>query len=160
MKTEPDAFSFDDLKACPNKTEPWDGIRNYQARNLMRDDMKKGDLVIFYHSQAGDETGAVGLASVAKEAYPDHTSWDPKSKYYDPKSSPDNVRWLMVDVKWKQDFKQLVSLQSMKAEKALEGMRVTMRGQRLSIQPVEAKHFKKVCRMGGLTKAQIDKLGV
>ena len=159
MKSEPDAFSFDDLKSRPKKTEPWDGIRNYQARNLMRDEMRQGDLVLFYHSNAGSDTGAVGLAEIAsKEAYPDHTSWDPKSNYFDPKSSPENIRWLMVDVKWKTDFKKTVTLAEMKAESKLEGMRVIMRGQRLSIQPVEKKHFTQVCRMGGLSVADLKKL--
>jgi len=151
MKSEPEAFSFEDLKNCSNKTEHWDGIRNYQARNLMRDEMKKGDWILFYHSNAGANTGAVGLAEVAsKEAYPDHTQWDKKSNYYDEKSSPENPRWLMVDVKYKKPFKNMVSLQTMKAEKRLEDMRVVQRGQRLSIQPVEKKHFDHVCKMGGM----------
>jgi len=159
MKSEPDAFSLDDLKSRPKKTEPWDGIRNYQARNLMRDEMSKGDLVLFYHSNAGPETGAVGVSQiVSKEAYPDPTSWDPKSKYFDPKSSPENVRWLMVDVKWKADFPQTVTLATMKEEAKLEGMRVIMRGQRLSIQPVGKKHFEHVCKMGGLSAAAVSKL--
>ncbi len=151
MKSEPDAFSFEDLKNCPNKTEHWDGIRNYQARNLMRDDMKKGDWVLFYHSNAGKETGVVGLAEIAsKEAYPDHTSWDKKSKYYDEKSSKENPRWLMVDVKYKRPLKCPVTLQQLKEETALEGMLVIKRGQRLSIQPVEKQHFDHVSEMGGV----------
>lgn len=152
MKSEPEAFSFEDLKNCPKKTEHWDGIRNYQARNLMRDDMQKGDHVLFYHSNAGAETGVVGLAEiVSKEAYPDHTAWDKKSKYYDEKSTPENPRWLMVDVKYKKAFKNLVSLKELKAQKSLADMRVVQRGQRLSIQPVEKKHFDRVCKMGGVT---------
>ena len=152
MKSEPEAFSFEDLKNCPDKTEHWDGIRNYQARNLMRDDMQKGDWILFYHSNAGVETGVVGLAEVAsKEAYPDHTSWDKKSKYYDEKSSPENPRWVMIDVKYKRPLKKHVTLQELKAEKSMEGMRVVQRGQRLSIQAVEKKHFDKVCKMGGLS---------
>ena len=151
MKSEPEAFSFEDLKNCPNQTEHWDGIRNYQARNLMRDDMKKGDWILFYHSNAGAETGVVGLAEVvSKEAYPDHTQWDKKSKYYDEKSSPENPCWLMVDIKYKRALKRPVTLQEMKIEKSLEGMRVVQRGQRLSIQPVEKKYFDHVCKMGGL----------
>ncbi len=151
MKSEPDVFSLDDLKNCPKQTEPWDGIRNYQARNFMRDEMQKGDLVIFYHSNAKKETGAVGLASVAtKEAYPDPTQWDPKSNYHDPKSPKDNPRWLLVDLKWKAAFKRLVGLQELKATQSLEDMRVVQRGQRLSIQPVEKKHFDIVCEMGGI----------
>lgn len=151
MKSEPEAFSFEDLKNCPKKTEHWDGIRNYQARNLMRDDMSKGDLVLFYHSNAGAETGVVGLAEiVSKEAYPDHTAWDKKSKYYDEKSTPENPRWLMVDVKYRKPLKQPVTLKELKAQKSLADMRVVQRGQRLSIQPVEKKHFDRVCKMGGV----------
>ena len=151
MKSEPEAFSFDDLKNMPGKTEHWDGIRNYQARNLMRDKMQKGDHVIFYHSNAGSETGAIGLAKVVSEkAYPDFTAWDKKSKYYDGKSSPENPRWLMVDIKYNKPFKNPVTLKAMKAEKSLEEMLVVQRGQRLSIQPVGKRHFDKVCRMGGL----------
>ncbi|MDA0346464.1 MAG: EVE domain-containing protein [Verrucomicrobia bacterium] len=151
MKSEPETFSLDDLKNCPKQTEHWDGIRNYQARNLMRDDMKKGDSILFYHSNAGAETGVVGLAEVAStEAYPDPSCWDKKSKYYDEKSSPENPRWLMIDIKYKRALKRTVTLQEMKIEKPLEGMRVVQRGQRLSIQPVEKKHFDHVCQMGGL----------
>ena len=152
MKSEPDAFSFEDLKNCPKKTEHWDGIRNYQARNLMRDEMQKGDWVLFYHSNAGAETGVVGLAEiVSKEAYPDHTAWDKKSKYYDEKSTPENPRWLMVDVKYKKPLKNPVTLKELKAQKSLADMRVVQRGQRLSIQPVEKKHFDRVCKMGGVS---------
>ncbi len=161
IKTEPDVFSFDDLKACPKQTEHWDGIRNYQARNFMRDEMNKGDLAIFYHSNAAKETGAVGIATVSSdEAYPDPSSWDPKSKYFDPKSSVENPRWIMVDFTYTADFKRLVTLQEMKGEPDLEEMKVVMRGQRLSIQPVEPHHFKKVCQMAGLTATEIKKLKV
>jgi len=151
MKSEPDVFSFEDLKHCPNGTEPWDGIRNYQARNFMRDQMQQGDEVLFYHSNAGKETGIVGLATIAsKEAYPDETAFDPESKYFDAKSDREKPRWLLVDVKYKRAFKQLVGLQELKANPALEEMLVVKRGQRLSIQPVEEEHFREVCRMGGL----------
>jgi predicted RNA-binding protein with PUA-like domain len=152
MKSEPDAFSFEDLKNCPKKTEHWDGIRNYQARNFMRDDMQKGDLVLFYHSNAGAETGVVGLAEiVSKEAYPDHTAWDKKEKYYDEKSTQENPRWLMVDVKYRKPFKTPVTLKELKGQKSLADMKVVQRGQRLSIQPVEKKHFDRVCKMGGVS---------
>ncbi len=149
MKSEPDVFSFDDLKKCKNSTEPWDGVRNYQARNFMRDEMKKGDYVLFYHSNC-KVPGIVGLAKVAKEAYPDHTSWDPKSKYFDEKSSPDNPRWFMVEVKWYKAFKEVVSLNDMKDNPALSNMLVVKKGQRLSVQPVEESDFKIVCQMGGV----------
>jgi len=160
MKTEPEVFSFDDLKARPGRTEPWDGIRNYQARNFMRDAMKKGDPILFYHSNAGPETGVVGVAAVASDrAYPDPTAWDPNSPYYDPKSGPDNPRWAMVDVVWREPFKRLVALKELKAEPELADMLVVRRGQRLSIQPVEPRHFRKVCEMGGLAPSRIERLG-
>lgn len=150
MKSEPDVFSFADLRSRPKKTEPWNGVRNYQARNYMRDSMRKGDLVLFYHSNAGEESGVVGLAEIASQAaYPDPTQWDSASEYFDAKSPKDNPRWLMVDVKWKADFKRLVSLQEMKGDTALDGMLVVKRGQRLSIQPVDKEHFERVCSLGG-----------
>lgn len=161
IKSEPDVFGIDDLAACKNKTEHWDGIRNYQARNFMRDSMKKGDVALFYHSNAGPESGAVGIAEVAsEEAYPDHTQWDPQSKYFDAKSSKESPRWVMVDFKWRAQLERLVSLQEMKQEPKLEDMLVVKRGQRLSIQPVALKHFKKVCLMGGLDGKGLKALGL
>ena len=147
MKSEPDVFSFDDLKQAAKSTTHWDGVRNYQARNFMRDEMKVGDLVLYYHSNC-EEPGVVGIAEVVKEAYPDNTSWDPNSKYFDPKSTPDNPRWFMVDIKWKQPLDKTVTLQDMKTTPELEGMKVIQRGQRLSVQPVEKHHFDKVVEMG------------
>jgi len=149
FKSEPFKFSFEDLKHSDQQTTTWDGIRNYQARNFMRDQAKQGDLVLFYHSRV-DPPGVVGVAEITKEAYPDYTAWDPKSDYFDPKSSAENPRWLMVEVTYKYDFKSIVTLQDMKQDKALEGMLVIKRGQRLSIQPVEKKHFDRVCAMGGV----------
>ena len=153
MKSEPDVFSLDDLKACKHSTEPWDGIRNYQARNFMRDDMQVGDLALFYHSNT-KPPGVAGVCRVVKEAYPDHTAQDPKSNYYDPKASPDNPRWVMVEVQWLAEFPTYVSLDMLKAESepgaALDGLLVTRRGSRLSITPVEKKHFNHICKMGGL----------
>lgn len=143
MKSEPDVFSFEDLKNAPNATTHWDGVRNYQARNFMRDEMQVGDLVLYYHSNY-DPPGVVGIAEVVKAGYPDHTAWDPASKYHDPKSTPDNPRWFMVDIKWKQPFKRTVTLQEMKQTPELEGMKVTQRGMRLSVQPVDKHHFDKV----------------
>ncbi len=161
IKSEPDVFSFEDLANCPGKTEPWDGIRNYQARNYMRDEMKRGDLALFYHSNAGPESGAVGVAAVASGgARPDPSQWDSKSKYYDAKAPKDEPRWLMVDFKWKAAFKRLVSLKEMKETPELDDMLVVKRGQRLSIQPVELKHFRAVCEMGGLSPSALKKLGV
>ena len=147
MKSEPDVFTFEDLKNEPNSTAHWDGVRNYQARNFMRDEMRVGDLVLFYHSNCA-EPGVAGVAEVVREAYPDHTAWEPNSKYFDPKSSPDNPRWFMVDIKWKQPFKRTVTLREMRQLPELEGMKLLQRGQRLSIQPVEKAHFDKIVELG------------
>lgn len=147
MKSEPDAFSIDDLAARKGKREHWDGVRNYQARNFMRD-MKKGDIVLFYHSSCA-EPGVVGLASVAREAYPDHTALDPESKYFDPKSDPDNPRWFMVDIQLKQKWAAPVTLAAMKQNPALEGMPLLKRGNRLSVMPVTADEFEIIRAMAG-----------
>lgn len=141
MKSEPDVFGIDDLKQV--KVEPWDGIRNYQARNFMRDDMKKGDQAFFYHSNT-EVPGIVGIMTVHKEAYPDHTALDPSSKYFDPKASADKPRWMMVDVKFGRKFKRTISLAEMRDDPALEAFRLLQRGQRLSILPVEAHHWEHI----------------
>ena len=147
MKTEPDVFGIDDLIARPNQTEPWDGIRNYQARNFMRDEMQVGDEVFFYHSNA-TPPGIVGIARIASEAYPDPTQFDPDSKYYDPKSAPDNPRWLLVDVAFVRKFDRILSLQELKdnADKLPE-FRLLARGNRLSIMPVEKRHWQAVLKL-------------
>jgi predicted RNA-binding protein with PUA-like domain len=147
MKSEPDVFSFDDLKSRPKQTEPWDGVRNYQARNFMRDEMKAGDLILFYHSNT-NPPGVAGIAEVASEPYADPTAFDKKSKYFDPKSDPDNPRWILVDVKYHADLKRLVSLEEMKGMKALQEMRVLQRGNRLSITPVTKKEFDAIRKAG------------
>ncbi|MBT3584657.1 MAG: EVE domain-containing protein [Halobacteriovoraceae bacterium] len=139
MKTEPETFSIDDLKAV--KSEPWDGVRNYQARNFMRDDMKKGDKVLFYHSNC-KVPGIVGIAEVSKEAYPDHTAFDKKSKYFDPKSKKESPRWMMVEVKFKKKFKETISLNFLKDVSGLDDMVLLRKGNRLSIMPVSEKEFK------------------
>lgn len=144
MKTEPDAFSIDDLAKAG--VEPWDGIRNYQARNYMRDSMKIGDKILIYHSRA-QPVGVVGIAEVASEPYPDATQFDPKSKYFDPKSQPDNPRWVLVDVRYLSHLPRLVSLAELKLNPELNQMLVVKRGMRLSIQPVSEPHFKMVCAM-------------
>jgi len=113
MKSEPDVFGIEHLKKCPAKTEPWDGVRNYQARNMMRDDMKKGDLVFFYHSNC-KQPGIVGIMKVVREGYPDHTAFDAKEKYFDPKSDPDNPRWYMVDVRYVRMLKRVITLSELK----------------------------------------------
>ncbi|WP_269525102.1 EVE domain-containing protein [Coraliomargarita parva] len=147
MKSEPDVFSFEDLKSRPGQTEPWDGVRNYQARNFMRDDMQVGDLILFYHSNT-NPPGVAGIAQVASEAYPDPTAFDKKSKYYDPKSNPDSPRWVLVDVKYKADLKRLVALEEMKAMPELQEMRVLQRGNRLSITPVTQSEFEAIQKAG------------
>jgi len=147
FKSEPQVFSFDDLKNEPGATTHWDGVRNYQARNFMRDEMKVGDLVLYYHSNC-DVPGVVGIAEIVREGYPDHTALDPQSNYFDPKSTTDTPRWVMVDIKWKQAFNRIVSLQEMKDTPELADMRVVQRGQRLSVQPVEKHHFDKVVSLG------------
>lgn len=140
MKSEPDVFSIDDLKAMPQKTEHWDGVRNYQARNMMRDQMKKGDLIFFYHSSC-KRPGIVGIAQVVREGYPDDTAFDPEARYYDPKSDPENPRWYRVDVKFKRKLKRILSLQELKAIPELEDMPLLRKGNRLSIMPVTAQHW-------------------
>ena len=136
MKSEPDVFGIEHLENRPNKTEPWDGVRNYQARNFMRDEMKKGDRVFFYYSNC-KEPGIVGIAEVAKESYPDHTAFDPESKYYDPKSDPDKPRWFMVDVKFVRRLKRTITLQELKDHAdALPGFPLLQKGSRLSVMPV------------------------
>ena len=146
MKTEPDTYSIDELHR--EKRTCWDGVRNYQARNLMRDDMKVGDLILFYHSNA-KPPGVAGVARVCREAYPDHTAWDPESEYYDSRSTPDNPVWMMVDVEFVERFPEPVSLEQLKETPALEGMLVTKKGQRLSIQPVSSEHFEIVLEAAG-----------
>jgi len=145
MKSEPDVYPYSQL--VKDGSTHWDGVRNYQARNTMRDDMKVGDLVLFYHSNTKPPHIA-GLARVCREGYPDHTSWDTSSKYFDEKSSPDNPRWMMVDIEPIQSF-EMISLPDLKANPALEGMPLLARGQRLSVQSVSAEHFQIVCEMGG-----------
>lgn len=140
MKSEPDAFSIDDLANAPDKTEHWDGVRNYQARNMMQDEMKVGDQVFFYHSNC-KETGIVGIAEVVKEGYPDFTAFDPESKYYDPKSDADKPRWYMVDIRFVQKLKRVITLAELKTYRSISDMRLLARGNRLSIMPVSKKHW-------------------
>jgi len=149
FKSEPFKFSFDDLKSMPDQTSHWDGIRNYQARNFLRDSTKIGDLVLFYHSRV-DPPGVVGVAEITSEPYPDYTAWDSKSDYFDPKSRPENPTWIMVDVTFREEFKNTVTLDEMKNHPELKEMLVVKRGQRLSVQPVEERHFQIVCEMGGI----------
>lgn len=145
MKSEPDMFSIQDLQK--KITEHWDGVRNYQARNFLRDDMKLGDKVLFYHSNA-DVIGVAGIAEIAHEGYPDFTAFDVKNKHYDPSSSKENPRWYMVDVKFVECFEEVVSLETLKTVVGLENMVVIRKGSRLSIQPVTEKEFEIVCELG------------
>lgn len=140
MKSEPSTFGIDDLKNRPQQTEPWDGVRNYQARNFMRDGMKKGDRVFFYHSNCA-EPGIVGIMTVASEPYPDPTAFDPEDDHYDPKSDPDNPRWYLVDVKYKRKLKRTITLQELKQHESLADMKLLQKGNRLSIMPVTKEQW-------------------
>ncbi len=144
MKSEPDVFSIETLKKKGHA--PWDGVRNYQARNFMKD-MKAGDVVLFYHSSC-QPPGVAGLARVKKESHPDPTAWDKKSDYFDPRSTPEKPLWFMVEVAYLETFPHFVSLEELKADGFLAGMRVTQKGSRLSVQPVEKKHFDRVVALG------------
>ena len=146
MKSEPDAYSFDDLVA--DGWTYWDGVRNYQARNMMRDDMQPGDRVLYYHSRS-KPPHVVGVAEVTRSGYPDPTQFDPEEHYFDPKASPEKPRWYVVDIKPIGKLKQIVPLAALKANPALEGMLVIRKGMRLSIQQVEPVHFEAVVAMGG-----------
>jgi predicted RNA-binding protein with PUA-like domain len=147
MKSEPDEFSIDDLVRAPRKTTPWFGVRNYQARNFMRDAMKPGDGVFFYHSSC-PEPGIAGLAEVSSAPYPDETQFDPKSPYFDSKSTRDNPRWMLVDVKLVKKTR-LLALDEIRAAPALAGMITLRRGNRLSITPVTAAEWKAIARLLG-----------
>ena len=149
VKSEPDAFSFDDLLASPGRTTCWDGVRNYQARNTMRDDMKKGDLVFFYHSST-EPAAIVGIAEVVRESYPDHTALDPRDPHFDPKSKADAPTWVMVDIKAKKRLPKPLTLADLRGVKGLEKMALLQKGSRLSVQPVSATEWEIVCRLAGV----------
>lgn len=148
MKSEPDAYSIDHLAAEPGGVDHWDGIRNYQARNFMRDGMTPCDQAFFYHSNC-KEPGIAGIMEIAKAAYPDHTVFDPESNYFDPKSDPDNPRWLMVDVRFVRKFDRPVTLRVLREVPALKEMRLLARGNRLSIMPVTPKEWRCILKMSG-----------
>jgi predicted RNA-binding protein with PUA-like domain len=145
MKTEPDVFSIDRLKQM--KRAPWDGVRNFQARNFMKNDMKVGDLILFYHSST-EPPGVAGLARVAKEAFPDYTSWDKKSSYYDPRSSKEKPLWFMVEIEFVEKFPHYVTLDEIRGNPRLQKMMVIRRGMRLSIQPVSEADFNMIAKAG------------
>ncbi len=146
MKSEPDTFSLEHLKKMPKMTSPWDGVRNYQARNFMRDEMRKGDLILFYHSSC-PVPGCAGVAQVVRESYPDPSAFDKNSPYYDPKSSMDAPRWMMVDIQYKSSFNQVISLKRMREEPKLAQMKILQKGCRLSITPITKSEFDYICSM-------------
>jgi len=151
LKSEPDVFSFEHLKRRPDRTEPWNGVRNYQVRNMMRDDMRVGDLGFFYHSSCA-VPGVAGVVRISSLGKPDPTQFDPKSEYYDAGSKPDNPRWLLVDVSWEADFTKFVSLEDLRKEPRLADLLVLRRANRLSITPVTPRDFDLICKMGGMKK--------
>lgn len=144
FKSEPDVYSIDDLRR--DKVTFWDGVRNYEARNYLRDKAKIGDLVFFYHSNC-DEPGIYGLCEVVKEAYPDFTQFDPENKHFDPRSKPDNPTWFMVDLKFIEKFEKPVLLDELKKKPELKNLRLLQKGNRLSIIPVDEKEFKIILNM-------------
>ena len=147
FKSEPTSYSFSDLVNEPDRTCEWDGVRNYQARNYIRDDMRVGDGVLFYHSSA-DPLAVVGTARIVREAYPDNTAWDPGDKHYDPKSDPGNPTWMMVDIQAEREFARPVTLKEIKENPRLPDMLVARRGMRLSIQPVTPEEWEEVGALG------------
>ena len=146
FKSEPDTFSIDALYQAPKRTTHWDGVRNYQARNYMRDGMRRGDQGFFYHSNC-EVPGIIGIVEVVCEAYPDHTAFDPDDPHYDPKSDPDDPRWLMVDVKFVRKLKRNISLAELKANPALSDMPLVRKGNRLSVMPVTEAEWHAILEM-------------
>jgi len=140
MKSEPDVFSIDDLRNKPRRTEHWDGVRNYQVRNMLRDQMKKGDKAFFYHSSC-KEPAIVGVVDIVRDGYPDDSAWDPNSPYYDPKSTRDRPRWYMVDVRYQRKLRHCITLQELKRYPELDSLPLLKPGNRLSITPVTAAHW-------------------
>ncbi len=147
IKSESEIFSIDDLAKSRSKTTQWDGVRNYQARNYIRDEMRIGDKVIFYHSNA-EPPAAVGICTVVKEGYPDFTAFDPSNDHYDPKSKKENPAWFMVDVKFTSKFCKPVTLGVIKANKKLQKMKLVQPGNRLSVMPVTKDEFEEIVKMG------------
>lgn len=146
VKSEPESFSIQDLAKSPNQTTHWNGVRNYQARNMLRDDMKQGELVLFYHSSS-DPPAVVGVAEVAREGYPDFTAWDKKSPYYDETATQDDPRWFMVDIRLKEIFSKPIELRQLREEKGLAEMVLLQRGSRLSVQPVSKSEFETILKL-------------
>jgi predicted RNA-binding protein with PUA-like domain len=146
MKTEPSVFSWDDLRSRPDQTTHWEGVRNYQARNFMRDQMKLGDRVFFYHSNTKPQV-ILGIAQVVREAYPDTFAFDAASPYFDSKSSPDAPRWMMVDIQYESAFAPSITLDELKQVQELESMMLLQKGCRLSVQPVTPEEWQTVCNL-------------
>ena len=146
MKTEPKTFSITDLKSSPNQTTCWDGVRNYQARNFMRDEMQVGDRVLFYHSVV--KPSVVGTAIVVTSGYPDHTAWETGSKHFDPRSTPEKPTWYMVDIRFETEFQNPIPLAKLRTTPGLENMQLLRKGMRLSIQPVTADEFNIITALG------------
>jgi len=149
MKSEPNCFSLDDLKACPGGIDHWDGVRNYQARNFLRDEIREGDGVLFYHSNIPNPA-IVGVARVVRDGYPDHTALDPRNDHFDPRSSEDNPIWFMVDVQYLEEFKYPLSREDLRLHPLLARMDVLKKGNRLSVQPVREEQFRAALEAGGL----------
>jgi predicted RNA-binding protein with PUA-like domain len=147
VKTEADCFSWDDLWKSPKRTTFWDGVRNYQARNMLRDYFRKGDLVFFYHSNS-DPNEIVGVCEVVRAGYADHTAFDPKEQHFDPKSDPDKPTWYMVDLRAKERFKHPLTLAELRKVPGLEKMELLRKGSRLSVQPVSKKEWDTVYELG------------
>lgn len=146
FKSEPTTFSIDDLQSRPKQTEHWDGVRNYQVRNMMRNEIKVGDQGFFYHSSC-KPPGIAGIIEVVREAYPDFSAWDLASPYYDPKSSAQKPRWFMVDVKLVRKFPRFIALDELKRQPKLQEMRILRKGNRLSITPVTSSEWKEVLKL-------------
>jgi len=147
FKTEPESFSIEDLKKSKNQTTFWDGVRNYRARNILRDEIKKGDGVLFYHSST-EPLAVMGYCKVVKEGYPDHTQFDPKNDHFDPKAKKDSPTWFMVDIKLVKEFKTPVTLDQIRANPKLKNITLIQRGNRLSVMPVSKNEFEEILRMG------------
>ena len=143
MKSEPDEFSIDDLRRSRAGKEAWDGVRNYQARNMIRDEMRRGDQAFFYHSNC-DEPGIVGIMEIVSDAYPDPTAFDRRDKHYDPKSDPDNPRWYLVDVAFVRELERTITLRELKSEPALAELPLVRRGNRLSVMPVSNREWEAI----------------
>ena len=141
LKSEPDVFSIDDLRARPGGTEPWEGVRNYEARNLLRDELKKGDLAFFYHSSC-KTPAIVGIMEIVREGYPDPSAFIPKHKYYDPRSKPENPAWYLVDVNFRRKLKRVIALTELRDQRPLQNMKLLQKGNRLSVMPVTKKEWE------------------